>query len=73
MYLEEIKILNRTIFVPKDPIQADIFIGMWRKAQTEAIVTFYKTFEKNDYQKEDFDLKEDKMTINNYRRIKNGG
>ena len=46
MYLEEIKILNRTIFVPKDPIQADKFIGMWRKAQTEAIVTFYNTFEK---------------------------
>ena len=40
----EIRILDKVIIVPKDPIQADKFIGMWRKAQYEAIAEFYNKF-----------------------------
>ena len=69
----EIRILDKVIIVPKDPIQADKFIGMWRKAQYEAIAEFYNKFLINDFQIVDFDLKVDEMTIKNYRRIKNGG
>ena len=69
-----VKVNNQTFIVPKDPKQADLFMGVWIKAQNKAITKVTDIFLKdNDFSEEDFDLKVDEYTVKFYRQMKNGG
>ena len=69
-----VKVNNQTFIVPKDPKQADLFMGVWIKAQNKAITKVTDLFLKdNDFSEEDFDLKVDEYTVKYNRQIKNGG
>ena len=69
-----VKVHNQTFIVPKDPKEADLFMGTWIKAQNKAITKVTDIFLKdNDFSEEDFDLKVDEYTVKYYRQMKNGG
>ena len=69
-----VKVHNHTFLVPKDPKEADQFIGCWVKAQNKAITKVTDEFlTNNDFSEDDFDLKVDEYTVKFYKQLKNGG
>jgi len=68
-----VKVHNHTFIVPKNPKEADAFMGAWIKAQNKAITKVTDIFLKdNDFSEEDFDLKVDEWSRdqkNNFKKI----
>jgi len=69
-----VKVHNQTFIVPKDPKEADSFMGLWVKAQNKAITKVTDEFlNNNDFSEDDFDLKVDEYTVKFYKQMKYGG
>ena len=69
-----VKVHNQKFILPKNPNQADKFMGIWVEAQNQAISKVTHLFLKdNDLSEHDFDLKVDEYTVKFYKQMTNGG
>tara|TARA_S200002703_G_scaffold143153_1_gene135974 strand:+ start:275 stop:523 length:249 start_codon:yes stop_codon:yes gene_type:complete len=72
--MSRVVVVRGTKFLlPSDPINQDIFIGLWLNAQKKAINKVMEEQIFKDYSVDEFDEKIDEYTLIFYKQIKIGG